>query len=118
MISQRFGKVLKKIKSFLVENWQWLVTSIVAIVFYIIGRSKDTKIEEVKLAELSKDLESKKSEEILEGWEAKNKERHDSIIENILQFEEKKAKILEDAGDIDIEEYLKSKGIIQDENKD
>ena len=110
--------MLKKIKSFLVENWQWLVTSIVAIVFYIIGRSKDTKIEEVKLAELSKDLESKKSEEILEGWEAKNKERHDSIIENILQFEEKKAKILEDAGDIDIEEYLKSKGIIQDENKD
>ena len=110
--------MLKKVKDFLVKNWQWLITSIVAIVFYIIGRSKDTKIEEVKLAELTKELESKKTEEIIEGWEAKNKERHDSIIENILQFEEKKAKILEDAGDIDIEEYLKSKGIVRDENKD
>jgi len=86
----------------------------VAIVFYIIGRSKDTKDEEVKLAVLSKELEQKKTEEILEGWEAKNKERHDSLVENILQFEEKKAKILEDAGDIDIEEYLKSKGILED----
>ncbi len=104
----------KKTKDFLKKNWQWLITTIVAIVFYIIGRSKDTKDEEVKLAVLSKELEQKKTEEILEGWEAKNKERHDSLVENILQFEEKKAKILEDAGDIDIEEYLKSKGILED----
>jgi hypothetical protein len=106
--------VYKKTKDFLKKNWQWLITTIVAIVFYIIGRSKDTKDEEVKLAVLSKELEQKKTEEILEGWEAKNKERHDSLVENILQFEEKKAKILEDAGDIDIEEYLKSKGILED----
>ena len=104
----------KKTKEFLKKNWQWLITTIVAIVFYIIGRSKDTKDEEVKLAVLSKELEQKKTEEIIEGWEAKNKERHDSLVENILQFEEKKAKILEDAGDIDIEEYLKSKGILED----
>ena len=104
----------KKTKDFLKKNWQWLITTIVAIVFYIIGRSKDTKDEEVKLAVLSKELEQKKTEEIIEGWEAKNKERHDSLVENILQFEEKKAKILEDAGDIDIEEYLKSKGILED----
>ena len=106
--------MLSKVKDFVVKNWQWLITTIVAIVFYIIGRSKDTKDEEVKLAELSKELEQKKTEEIIEGWEAKNKERHDSLVENILQFEEKKAKILEDAGDIDIEEYLKSKGISED----
>jgi hypothetical protein len=106
--------VYKKTKDFLKKNWQWLITTIVAIVFYIIGRSKDTKDEEVKLAVLSKELEQKKTEEIIEGWEAKNKERHDSLVENILQFEEKKAKILEDAGDIDIEEYLKSKGILED----
>jgi hypothetical protein len=106
--------VLSKVKEFIVNNWQWLITTIVAIVFYIIGRSKDTKDEEVKLAELSKELESKKTQEILEGWEAKNKERHDATIQNILQFEEKKAKILEEAGDINIEEYLKSKGILED----
>ena len=106
----------KKVKDFVVKNWQWLITTIVAIVFYIIGRSKDTKDEEVKLAELSKELEQKKTQEIIEGWEVKNKERHDATIQNILQFEEKKAKILEEAGDIDIEEYLKSKGIIKDEN--
>ena len=108
--------MLSKVKDFVVKNWQWLITTIVAIVFYIIGRSKDTKDEEVKLAELSKELEQKKTQEIIEGWEVKNKERHDATIQNILQFEEKKAKILEEAGDIDIEEYLKSKGIIKDEN--
>ena len=106
--------MLSKVKDFVVKNWQWLITSIVAIVFYIIGRSKDTKDEEVKLAVLSKELEQKKTQEIIEGWEAKNKERHDATIQNILQFEEKKAKILEEAGDIDIEEYLKSKGILED----
>ena len=106
----------KKVKGFVVKNWQWLITTPVAIVFYIIGRSKDTKDEEVKLAELSKELEQKKTEEIIEGWEAKSKEKDDSLVENILQFEEKKAKILEDAGDIDIEEYLRSKGIIEDED--
>ena len=104
----------KKVKDFVVNNWRWLITTIVAIVFYLLGRSKDTKDEEVKLAELSKDLESKKTQEILEGWEAKNKERHDATIQNILQFEEKKAKILEEAGDINIEEYLISKGILED----
>ena len=104
----------KKVKDFVVKNWQWLITTIVAIVFYIIGRSKDTKDEEVKLAELSKDLEQKKTQEIIEGWEVKNKERHDATIQNILQFEEKKAKILEEAGDINVEEYLKSKGILED----
>ena len=104
----------KKVKDFVVKNWQWLITTIVAIVFYIIGRSKDTKDEEVKLAVLSKELEQKKTQEIIEGWEAKSKEKDDSLVENILQFEEKKAKILEDAGDIDIEEYLKSKGILED----
>ena len=106
--------MIQRIKNFIIKNWQWLITTIVAIVFYIIGRSKDTKDEEVKLAELSKELESKKTQEIIEGWEAKNEERHNATIQNILQFEEKKAKILEEAGNIDIEEYLKSKGILED----
>ena len=50
----------KKVKDFVVNNWRWLITTIVAIVFYLLGRSKDTKDEEVKLAELSKDLEQKR----------------------------------------------------------
>jgi len=36
------------------------------------------------------------------------------LAENLLIFEENKAKILEEAGGIDIEEYLKSKGILED----
>ena len=108
----------KKVKDFVVKNWQWLITTIVAIVFYIIGRSKDAKDEEVKLAVLSKELEQKKTQEIIEGWEAKNNERHDATIQNILQFEEKKAKILKEAGGVDLEDYLKSKGIIEDETND
>ena len=106
----------KKVKDFIIKNWQWLITTIVAIVFYIVGRSKDTKDEEVKLAELSKELESKKTQEIIDGWTVAEEEKSTSMVQNILQFEEKKAKILEEAGDIDIEEYLKSKGITKDEN--
>ena len=108
--------MLSKVKDFVVKNWQWLITTIVAIVFYVIGRSKDTKDEEVKLAELSKELEQKKTQEIIDGWTVAEEEKSSSMSENILQFEEKKAKILEEAGDIDIEEYLKAKGIIKDED--
>ena len=104
----------KKVKNFLIKNWQWLVLGLTSLAFYLFGRSKDTKDEEVKLATLSKELEQKKTQEILDGWLAKEKGKSDSIAENILQFEEKKAKILKEAGDIDLEEYLKSKGISED----
>ena len=106
----------KKVKNFVVKYWQWLVLGLTSLAFYLFGRSKDTKDEEVKLATLSKELEQKKTQEILDGWLAKEKGKSDSIAENILQFEEKKAKILEDAGNIDLEDYLKSKGIIKDED--
>jgi len=106
--------VYKKVKNFLIKNWQWLVLGLTSLAFYLFGRSKDTKDEEVKLATLSKELEQKKTQEILDGWLAKEKGKSDSIAENILQFEEKKAKILKEAGDIDLEEYLKSKGISED----
>ncbi len=104
----------KKVKNFVVKYWQWLVLGLTSLAFYLFGRSKDTKDEEVKLATLSKELEEKKTQEILDGWLDKERSKSDSIAENILQFEEKKAKILEDAGDIDLEEYLKSKGISED----
>ena len=107
--------MLSKVKDFVVKNWQWLITTFVAIVFYVIGRSKDTKDEEVKLANISKVLEEEKTQEILKGWIEAEEEKNESLAENLLIFEEKKAKILEEAGDIDIEEYLKSKGVIKDE---
>jgi hypothetical protein len=106
--------VYKKVKNFVVKYWQWLVLGLTSLAFYLFGRSKDTKDEEVKLATLSKELEEKKTQEILDGWLDKEKSKSDSIAENILQFEEKKAKILEDAGDLDLEDYLKSKGISED----
>jgi len=82
--------VLSKVKDFIVKNWRWLITTIVAIVFYIIGRSKDTKDEEVKLANISKVLEEEKTQEILKGWIEAEEEKNESLAENLLIFEEKR----------------------------
>ena len=104
-----------KTKNFVIKYWQLLVASVIAIVFYILGRSKDTKRQEVELAEKKAELEKQKTKKVLEGWQEKNKERHDSMIKNILDFEEKKEKILKDANQINTEDYLKSKGIKREE---
>jgi len=106
--------VLKKVKDFIIKNWQWFVLGLTSLAFYLFGRSKDTKIEEVKLANISKVLEEEKTQEILKGWIEAEEEKNESLAENLLIFEENKAKILEEAGGIDIEEYLKSKGILED----
>ena len=104
-----------KTKNFVIKYWQLLVASVIAIVFYILGRSKDTKRQEVELAEKKAELEKQKPKKVLEGWQEKNKERHDSMVKNILDFEEKKEKILKDANQINTEDYLKSKGIKREE---
>tara|TARA_E500000318_G_scaffold41604_1_gene39726 strand:+ start:3395 stop:3724 length:330 start_codon:yes stop_codon:yes gene_type:complete len=104
-----------KTKNFVIKYWQLLVASVIAIVFYILGRSKDTKRQEVELAEKKAELEKQKTKKVLEGWQEKNKERHDSMVKNILDFEEKKEKILKDANQINTEDYLKSKGIKREE---
>ena len=106
--------MLKKVKDFIIKNWQWFVLGLTSLAFYLFGRSKDTKIEEVKLANISKVLEEEKTQEILKGWIEAEEEKNESLAENLLIFEENKAKILEEAGGIDIEEYLKSKGILED----
>lgn len=105
--------MLKKVKDFIIKNWQWFVLGLTSLAFYLFGRSKDTKIEEVKLANISKVLEEEKTQEILKGWMEAEEEKNESLAENLLIFEENKAKILEEAGGIDIEEYLKSKGILE-----
>ena len=116
LISLRYGRVLSKVKNFVKKYWQWLVLGLTSLAFYLLGRSKDTKIEEVKLANISKVLEEEKTQEILKGWLEAEEEKSASLAENLLIFEENKAKILEEAGNIDIEEYLKSKGISRDED--
>ena len=104
-----------KIKNFCIKYWQWIVMAVTGIALYILGRSKDAKKQQVKFHEKWKDLEQKKTDIVLDGWEAKNKERHDSIVQNILNFEEKKDKILKDAKKITTEDFLKSKGIEKEE---
>ncbi len=50
-----------KTKNFVIKYWQLLVASVIAIVFYILGRSKDTKRQEVELAEKKAELEKQKT---------------------------------------------------------
>jgi len=106
--------VLSKVKDFVVKYWRWFVLGLTSLTFYLLGRSKDTKIEEVKLANISKVLEEEKTQEVLKGWIEAEEEKNESLAENLLIFEENKAKILEEAGGIDIEEYLRAKGILED----
>ena len=105
-----------KTKNFVVKYWQWIVMLITAIAFYILGRSNDAKKQQVDFYKKYKDLEKKKSDEVVAGVKDAVKEKDASTAENILKFEEKKHKILRDAKKISVEEYLKSKGIKKDEN--
>jgi len=100
-----------KAKNFVVKYWQWIVMIITAIAFYVLGRSNDAKDQQVKFHKKWKDLEAKKSEEVVEGLLGAVEEKDASLSENVLKFEEKKDKILRDAKKINVEEYLKSKGI-------
>lgn len=116
LILLRSGRVFSKVKNFIKKYWQWFVLGLTSLAFYLLGRSKDTKDEEVKLANISKVLEEEKTQEILNGWLEAEEEKSASLAENLLIFEENKAKILEEAGNIDIEEYLKLKGINNETN--
>ena len=104
-----------KIKNFVVKYWQWIVMLITAIAFYLLGRSKDAKQQQVKFYEKWKDLEQEQRQELVEDLGDLVEDKDASTSENILQFEEKKAKILEDAKKVNTEEFLKSKGIEKEE---
>ena len=104
-----------KTKNFVVKYWQWIVMLITAIAFYILGRSNDAKKQQVDYYKKYKDLEQKKSDEVVEGIKGAVEEKDASMAENILRFEEKKHQILRDANKINVEEYLKSKGIKEEE---
>lgn len=104
-----------KTKNFVVKYWQWLLMIITAIAFYLLGRSKDAKKQQVEFYEKWKDLEEKQREELVEDLGDLLEDKEASTAENILNFEEKKHKILRDAKKVDTEEFLESKGIEREE---
>jgi len=107
---------MTKFKNFVVKYWQWLLMIITAIAFYLLGRSKDAKRQQVKFYEKWKDLEEEQREEIAEDLEDLADQTHASLVQNVIDYEEKKAKILEEAKKVDTEDFLASKGISRDED--
>ena len=104
-----------KIKNFVVKYWQWIVMLVTAIAFYLLGRSKDAKQQQVKFYEKWKELEEEQRQELVEDLGDLVEDKDASTSENILQFEEKKAKIEEDAKKVNTDDFLKSKGIEKEE---
>jgi len=107
-----FGKV----KNFVVKYWQWIVMIITAIAFYLLGRSKDAKQQQVKFYQKWKELEEEQRQEVIEDLGDLADQTHDSLVKNVIDYEEKKAKILEEAKEVDTEDFLLSKGIKRDED--
>lgn len=106
---------MTKIKNFVVKYWQWIVMVITAVAFYLLGRSKDAKQQQVKFYEKWKDLEQEQREEMVEDLEDLADETHASLVKNVIDYEEKKAKILEEAKEVNTEDFLASKGIEREE---
>ena len=106
---------MAKFKNFVVKYWQWIVMIITAIAFYLLGRSKDAKQQQVKFYEKWKDLEEEQREELTEDLEGLADETHEALVKNVIDYEEKKAKILEEAREVETEEFLLSKGIEREE---
>jgi len=108
--------MLTKVKNFVVKYWQWIVMLVTAIAFYLLGRSKDAKQQQVKFYEKWKELEEEQRQELVEDLGDLVEDKEVSTAENILNFEEKKAKIEEEAKKVDTDEFLASKGIEKDED--
>jgi len=105
-----------KVKNFVVKYWQWIVMLVTAIAFYLLGRSKDAKQQQVKFYEKWKELEEEQRQELVEDLGDLVEDKEASTDENILNFQEKKAKIEEEAKKINTEDFLASKGIEKDED--
>ena len=106
---------MTKFKNFVVKYWQWIVMIVTAIAFYLLGRSKDAKQQQVKFYEKWKYLEEEQRQELVEDLGDLVEERETFLDENVLNYEEKKAKILEDAKQVDTDDFLLSKGIEREE---
>ena len=103
-------------KNFIVKYWQWIVMLVTAIAFYLLGRSKDAKQQQVKFYEKWKELEEEQRQELVDDLGDLVEVKEASTAENILNFEEKKAKIEEEAKKVDADEFLELKGIKKDED--
>ena len=108
--------MITKVKNFVVKYWQWIVMLVTAIAFYLLGRSKDAKQQQVKFYEKWKELEEEQRQELVEDLGDLVEDKEASTAENILDFEEKKAKIEEEAKKVDTDEFLALKGISKDED--
>jgi acyl-CoA reductase-like NAD-dependent aldehyde dehydrogenase len=108
--------MISKVKNFVVKYWQWIVMIVTAIAFYLLGRSKDAKQQQVKFYEKWKELEEEQRQELVEDLGDLVEEKDASLVQNVLDYEEKKAKILEDAKEVETEDFLLSKGIKRDED--
>jgi predicted transcriptional regulator len=108
--------MITKVKNFVVKYWQWIVMLVTAIAFYLLGRSKDAKQQQVKFYEKWKELEEEQRQELVEDLGDLVEDKDDSTAQNILNFEEKKAKIEEEAKKVNTDEFLALKGISKDED--
>ena len=106
-----------KTVNFVIKYWQWILMVITAVAFYLLGRSKDAKKQQVKFYEKWKDLEEKEREELIEDLGDLAETKDTSMSENVLNFEEKKHKFLRDSKKVKTEDFLESKGIEKDENQ-
>ena len=97
-------------KNFIVKYWQWIVMLVTAIAFYLLGRSKDAKQQQVKFYEKWKELEEEQRQELVEDLGDLVEDKEASTVENVLNFEEKKAKIEEEAKKVNTDEFLQLKG--------
>lgn len=107
---------MTKFKNFVVKYWQWIVMIVTAIAFYLLGRSKDAKQQQVEFYKKWKDLEEEQRKEVVEDLEDLADQTHEALVKNVIDYEEKKAKILEEAKEVDTEDFLLSKGIKRDED--
>lgn len=107
--------MITKVKNFVVKYWQWIVMLVTAIAFYLLGRSKDAKQQQVKFYEKWKELEEEQRQELVEDLGDLVEDKEASTVENVLNFEEKKAKIEEEVKKVDTDDFLKSKGIEKEE---
>jgi hypothetical protein len=100
-----------KVKTFVSKYWQWLVLSFTAIAFYLLGRSRDTKKQEVEFHKKAAELERERIKKVVEGFKGAVDKKDAAQLLNEKKFEERKKEIEKKVQDISIKEYLESKGI-------
>ena len=100
-----------KVKTFVSKYWQWLVLSFTAIAFYLLGRSKDTKKQEVDFHKKAAELEREQIKKVVAGFKGAAEKKDTAQAINNAKFEERKKEIEKKVQKINVKEYLESKGI-------